>query len=708
MDGRITLSSESSAWHGYITWTSTQDVESNSSTVIANLYAYKTDGYTTGGNGAGFNGTLSVGDYNRSFSYTNEYNDSGGTGVLHATLTVTIPHDTNSGVGQAKISGSITGPSGTSLSGKTLSGSQTVGLGTIARASTISLDKDRVEMVDGKLIIAINRKSTTATHNLYYWDGAVVKNWVLIVSGVENSYSWDVPDICHIIQGAEGGTWIKCDTYIGGNLIGSDTTTVTLVCPNDISLSVEGGTMSMGTAKTIKCVRKSSNYTINLFLRFTDEWTLIAQGKIDSFTYTPDYELAKKIKNKISQTTTLFCRFYNYNDVIGTKSITVNITVPDNEVTKPSFDSSGLSLMPKSSFEGELGNAFIRGKTGLQASFTASSEYSDIAKCEITVGSTKAAGNPAVISTLNADGNVTVTAKVTDTRGYATTIQTTIYVIPYSTPKITPCSGQSDIVCERAKATGELNAGGTYLAIKAGKSFSSIIVNGTEQNACTLRYRYKVSGADAYNDWVTLISGTDTTTEVSVLASGVVESTTTSYDVELEAVDTLNGTHTLHFQIMTGHISFVLYDGEDGAGFGKYPEAPHVVDIASHMTLLVRGKLIVVDNGWTMLPLSDKVKESTVETGRIMGAGYRVENGNHVFVAFNCAFDWKKGAYIPVTSVPIPEQYRPPRRLRSVAFAQYYYCRVAVSAADGLIYIEYIGADELAVTWIDGYLDYWI
>lgn len=708
MNGRITLSSESGAWHGYITWTSTQDVASNSSTVIANLYAYKTDGYTTGGNGAGFNGTLIVGDNTRSFSYTNEYNDSGGTGVLHATLTVTIPHDANSGVGQVNISGKITGPSDTSLRNKTLSGSQTVDLGTIARASTISLDKDRVEMVDGKLIIAIDRKSTAATHNLFYWDGVVVRNWILIASGVESSYSWDVPDICHIIQDTEGGTWIKCDTYIGGNLIGSNTTTVTLVCPDATVPSVEGNTMTMGTAKTISCGRKSSNYTMYLFLWFVDEWTLIAQGKIDSFTYTPGYELAKKIKNMTEKTATLLCRTYNYNEKVGENSITINITVPDNEVTKPAFDSSGLILTPKSSFEGELGNAFIRGRTGLQASFTALSEYSDIAKCEITVGSAKATGNPAVISTLNTDGNVTVTAKVTDARGYATTVQTTIYVIPYSTPKITPCSGQPDIVCERAKATGELNASGTYLAIKAGKSFSSIIVNGVEQNACTLRYRYKVSGADAYNGWVTLISSTDTTTEVSVLASGIVESTTTSYDVELEAVDNLNGTHTLHFQIMTGHISFVLYDGEDGAGFGKYPEAPHVVDIASHMTLLVRGKLIVADSGWTMLSLSDKVKESTVETGRIMGAGYRVENGNHVFVAFNCAFDWKKGTYIPVTSAPIPEQYRPPRRLRNVVFAQYYYCRVAVSAADGLIYVEYIGADDLAVTWIDGYLDYWI
>ena len=40
--GRIDLTS-GAAWAGYITWSSTQNVADNTSSVVAELFAYKTD-----------------------------------------------------------------------------------------------------------------------------------------------------------------------------------------------------------------------------------------------------------------------------------------------------------------------------------------------------------------------------------------------------------------------------------------------------------------------------------------------------------------------------------------------------------------------------------------------------------------------------------------------------------------------------------------
>ena len=42
--GQIRLNSSTSAWKGYINWSSSQNISENTSTVTAYLYAYKTDG----------------------------------------------------------------------------------------------------------------------------------------------------------------------------------------------------------------------------------------------------------------------------------------------------------------------------------------------------------------------------------------------------------------------------------------------------------------------------------------------------------------------------------------------------------------------------------------------------------------------------------------------------------------------------------------
>lgn len=706
--GRIDLSSGAS-WAGYINWTSTQNVTDNTSSVTAELYAYKTDGYTTGANTPDFIGTLKIGTNSKSFCYLNEYYDSTAVGVQHATLTATVLHDESTGVGSVTISGSISGPGGTSLSGKTLSGSQTVDLGTIARASTIRADKETVQMLT-PLILSIDRKNPDFKHNLYYWDG-VAGTWVLFASQVEQSYSWTVPDLVSIMPNAtKGNLWIICQTYSGNTKIGSHTIQLTMTVPDATVPSMESNTATMGTAKTISCHRNSVSFRNVLTFSMGGISETIADGKIDSFSWSAGYDYAKQIPNLTYGTGVLTCATYNGTAKVGENSIPVKLIVPENDVTRPIFPASGLKITPVTDLTGDLASVFIRGKTGAMAEFTASSEYSEISKYELWFGSAKAAGNPAVIETIVNDGDVEVRAKVTDARGFSTTIQTSALVRPYQKPKITPHSGYSDVICERAKSTGELSSDGTFLAIKAGKSFSSIQVDGAEKNSCVLRYRHRASGAENYGDWNILLSGNSIQSEISTLISDVVPSVSTSYDIELEAVDSLGGSHRLYFQIMTSHISFVLYDGLDGAGFGKYPESPHVVDIASHMTLLVRGRLIVLGSDWEPLSLASGVSESAYQFGRVEDCKYQVKDGNHVYAAFNCSFV-HTGQIVTVNETAIPEEYRPARTVLTFCPVNNDGTALVSVTPDGFIQVERVKRDgengDHPVLWIDGYIDYW-
>lgn len=427
-----------------------------------------------------------------------------------------------------------------------------------------------------------------------------------------------------------------------------------------------------------------------------------------------EYSLANNFKSSISETVKILCYTYNGTEQIGLETEEFRVTVPENDITKPAIDS--VKFSPITSCTDALAQLYIRGKTGLNVQISAKSAYSDIAEYEVTAGSVGAKGNPGIIDVLANDGNVPVTVKVTDARGFSRTVTENIYVYPYSRPKIVPYTGYSDIVCERAKATGELHSDGTYLAIMAGKRFTSIVKDGAELNSCRLRYRFKPTTVDTFGDWVTLLADGSGESEIQMLAGNVVSNTNASYDIELSAIDLVGSEHVIRFSVMTSAISFVLYDGVDGAAFGKYPEEPHVVDIASHMTLRVRGRLEVLGSSWESLGLADGMNESPYAYGRQDDTGcyYQVSNGNHVQAAFNCSYDYA-GRSMVVNKTPIPEEYRPERTVCSICPTNDRRLALVTVQPDGYIRIEWVqtiastsDTASATVLWVDGYLDYWV
>lgn len=580
-----------------------------------------------------------------------------------------------------------------------------------AVASAVSVGVSSVQM--GKnLLISIDPYNSSCTHTLKYTFGGTTAT---IATGVGSSYEWTVPDLAEKCNNATSGQCtITCTTYLSGSSLGSDTATVTLTVQDPTTPVITGGEATMGAASTINCKRNSANFSVRLYLEFKNQTFDIATVSSDTASWTPSYDLAKLIPALTSGTGTLKCTTYNGTAEVGTKSVTVTVIVPENDTTRPSFTADGLKLTPISSLPEAFAGMYMRGKTGLKAEFTASSTYSNITEYTLITGNQNAVGNPATIDLLVSEGEVKVTGKVTDARGFSTSVTVTITVMAYRNPKVTPYTGYSDVICERAKATGELSADGTYLAIKAGKNFSSVVLNGVEMNSCALRYRWKPNGVDAYSEWITLLADGSAETEISLLVGNVVSSLQKSYMVEIEAVDALEGSHKLTFQIMTEAISFVLYDGPDGAGFGKYPEAPHVVDIASHMTLLVRGKLTVLGNDWVSIGLADNIGESGYDYGRKeTGCFYLVTEGRHVHIAFNCMYIYA-GTAIIVNATPIPEENRPARPVFSLCPANDRQIACVSVGTDGYIRVEWVqkATDTVLtgntdVTWLDGYLCYW-
>ena len=624
-----------------------------------------------------------------------------------------IPFNSN-GKASATLYGCVTITNSGSFSGN-MTGTGTASASAPYGASTITLGATSVQM--GKnLLITLDSDHNSCTHTLTYKFGEDTGN---IAKDVGASYAWEVPDLADECDNATSGSCtITCNTFLDGKSLGTSTATVTLTVPDPTVPGLEGGgdDITLGSQCTIACKRNSSNFKVKLELVFQGKTFDIGESGDDTKDWTPGYDPAKEIPNLTYATGQLKCTTYNGTAKVGDpQTKTVRVNVPDNDKTKPSFTLDGLTLSPISSLPEAFAGLYMRGLTGLQAAFTATSEYSEVRDYAITVGSQRAAGNPASIELLISDGSdVKVTATVTDARGYSTTVNTSISVMAYQRPKIVPCDGETAVICERATEDGGLSAKGTFLAIKAGKRFTSVILNEEEQNSCILRYRWKPNNGE-FCGWFTLLEEDSENSETELVISNVVSSLQTSYMVEIEAADALGGSHVLTFQIMTEAVSFVLYDGPDGAGFGKYPEAEHVVDIASHMTLRVRGKLVVDGADWIGIDLAEGVSESVYPYGRkeVSGFHYQVSDGNHVYVAFDCNFEYA-GNEIIINKEAIPEEHRPKRTTFALCPVSNRGLALISAGTDGLIRVEWVQSlaemartNTTAVEWIDGYLDYW-
>jgi hypothetical protein len=202
----------------------------------------------------------------------------------------------------------------------------------------------------------------------------------------------------------------------------------------------------------------------------------------------------------------------------------------------------------------------------------------------------------------------------------------------------------------------------------------------------------------------------DTTSNIAdVVVADVVSSPATSYIVQIRVVDDIGESAILEFKIPTDHITVHLKKGGKGVGIGKYSENDNCLEIAPDWDIKVYG------DRWKSIGLSANVSDEASNTGRNgVGCYYRVENGNHVYVAFNCACTYS-GSPIQVNADAIPTAYRPKRNIYAMSPTGGRAVARTIVTNGGLVIVDWIqiiptteATTSSTVSWIDGYIDYWI
>lgn len=359
------------------------------------------------------------------------------------------------------------------------------------------------------------------------------------------------------------------------------------------------GTVKLDTIPRASTITSASNVTLGkacsikwtpcaTSFRYKIEFSLgswsyttkaIHPNTTSAYTYTGD-TLPLEVANQLpsSKTGTMTAKLYTFSNSeattqVGTASSkTFTITIPNNTSTQPT---ATMTLSPVTSLSSPFDTLYIKGKTKVDANFTnGDGKYgASVSSYSLSVGG-KSYGSPYTSDYLSNAGSITVKGIVTDSRGYSREYTQTITVIDYANPKILPISGETQVICARCDSKGNLSETGTYLIIKAKRSYSKVKSGDTQNNFCSIRYRYREESDDTFSSWKTILAKTTTSTNsvTTDAISGVVSSTEKSYVVQVGVIDDLGRTNAVQFVIPTAFITIDIPDDGKGKriGIGRY------------------------------------------------------------------------------------------------------------------------------------------
>lgn len=316
---------------------------------------------------------------------------------------------------------------------------------------------------------------------------------------------------------------------------------------------------AIGDSVNISISRASASFTHKIHLYSGNTFIAERTGIGDSYTLTLTSDEQDKIyatiPNSTSALLTLFCKTFNGASEIGDWTSVGGVATVKSTVV-PTFTT--ITATENVSLVNTTVGKFVQGLSKLNMAITGSAgaKYSTISSYEITFDGTTYNSSSATSSVIKGTGTLTITGKITDSRGRVATKSITVSVLPYSMPSITEFS------LLRCNIDGTPNELGTYVKVVSKGSVSSLL-NSTEKNNLTYTIYSK---ARTISTWTSKKTGTivGLTLNVSDIVGTYVA--TDSFDFRLDIKDKFNTTLSLNV-LPTGLVTMSW--NKNGIGVGK-------------------------------------------------------------------------------------------------------------------------------------------
>lgn len=234
----------------------------------------------------------------------------------------------------------------------------------------------------------------------------------------------------------------------------------------------------MGDTIYIHTNRASASFTHTVRYVWGSKSGTIATGVENNCQWTIPLDLATEITNQYSGWGSIYCDTYYGSTFVGTKSVVFKASAPSS--TSPTVS---ISLeRPRTTTPAVTG--YVQGVDQLKVTISATGKYgATITSYSSTVDGTTYSGSTYTTGILAKSGAIRVTATVTDSRGWKTTVSKDITVQAYTAPAVT---GVSSYRCKSA-TDASLNAAGAYICIKPSGSITPL--GSTNGRKCTIYWK---------------------------------------------------------------------------------------------------------------------------------------------------------------------------------------------------------------------------
>lgn len=369
----------------------------------------------------------------------------------------------------------------------------------------------------------------------------------------------------------------------------------------------------LGDSIYIHANRASSSFTHTMRYVWGSKSGTIATGVGDNTKWTIPIDFATEIPNQYSGWGTIYCDTYYGNTFIGTKSVAFKASVPSS--TAPTVS---LSLeRPRTTASAVTG--YVQGVDQLKVTISAAGKYgASITGYSSTVDGTSYSGSTYTTSTLTKSGAIRVTATVTDSRGWQTTVSKDITVQAYAAPTVT---GVSAYRCKSASDTSS-DASGAYICVKPTGSITPL--GSTNGRLCTVYWK-KATEASWQSKALSMSAYT--------LSGYVIVSadTTASYNVFVRLQDSFRQVDHYASDVMSASAFIDILtasesdDTKKGMAIGKTAEVEGAVDLGWNL-ILRKGFT------WQGMQMVSFTPEVNISGEYYAKSGYYAKFGNVAFV----------------------------------------------------------------------------
>lgn len=386
--------------------------------------------------------------------------------------------------------------------------------------------------------------------------------------------------------------------------------------------SLSAATVEMGKSVTINTPAVNNAYRHTLRYSFGSAFGTIATGIASSVSWTLPVSLANQIPSATTGSGTIYCDTYSGSTLLGTKSVSITLTVPGSVV--PSAGTLSATLAEDTSGTG----LYVKGmgKAKLTLSGASGAYGSSITSYTITGGGWTTTNSALTTGTLASAGNITFTATVTDSRGRKASTTRTISVIDYTKPGVAVC----DVY--RCDADGNRKKAGTYFAVEINASYSAIT-----GNILNITARYKKQSESSYGTAMNVTNNGKT-----VIGGGSIGASTT-YDVLVTVADKYNS--LLIQRTLSTKSVLQSFKRRAGAAIGKVAELANWLDVA--WDTRIRGNLQV--DGTISSADQYRIKWQTIPDGADLNDdAYKISGHYRSPLGSNTILNappWVKGAF---------------------------------------------------------------